>query len=339
MSLLVLPCLVISQSGLYTPNNWPAGGIFGASIYPVHPHSTNPYLRNISGCMQYFNPILDLAAEVLNTVRIVNFLDRPSVDDALLDNLDALVSTARHHNLSVVLDLSTFRNKLLEAGVMPYNATLWRDFLATMGSRYSSATNLLVWSLAGEPHPPKGQNDPLRPTTKQLTDFYAEASAMLRAADPNQDHLISTGGLTHIDYDAGIDWKAILSLPHIQLASIHAYDTARNGTGRNGMLEMMPKVATFANSMGKPFVLEEFGFDQIAFRDTNFDPTLANSYERIFSAASSVKADGVLWWNLDQCNVAPYGHCHNRTAHQGSFAVNPNLPVTWNQLRRNQKGS
>ena len=56
------------------------------------------------------------------------------------------------------------------------------------------------------PHPPKDQNDPIRPTTNQLTDFYVDACVMIRSADPNQDHLISTDG---------IDWKSMMSLPQI----------------------------------------------------------------------------------------------------------------------------
>ena len=219
---------------------------------------------------------------------------------------------------------------------MPYNASLWAGFLARVGARYASATNLAFYSLAGEPACPNCRGDPLRPSTEELTAFYHDASAMLRRADPNAHHLISTGGLTQLDWAGGIDWRAIFALPHIDVAAIHAYDRARNGSGTNGMLALVPQLAALAHGLGKRFVLEEFGFDQSAFSAWDFDEPEAAAFDRVYSAARAPGVDGVAFWNLDECNIPPHGMCHNRSAAGAStFAVNPALPRVWAAVARN----
>ena len=276
------------------PPSWPRGGIFGASLYPV---GGARYSDNSSRLADYMEHILDLAVlGRLNTVRITNFLaglDPPFQDEVTLRNVDRVISAAARRNISVILDLSTFRNALVRTrSVMPYNSTLWVDFLSQIGRRYAKVPNLAFYSIAGEPACPNCRGNALRPTSTQLTDFYRETSAMLRHADNNPAHLISSGGLTQLDWAGGIDFRSIFALPHIDVVAIHAYDRDRNGSGTNGMLRLMPQIASYAHNLSKPFVLEEFGFDQSAFDQWEFDSLEAQAYERVYTAARAAGAQG-----------------------------------------------
>lgn len=148
----------------------------------------------------------------LNTVRIVNFLAGEEegrdpatapFDEASWRQVDRLIAAAAEANLRVILDLSTYRNLLLNAGVNPYT-TDWGpvvDFATSRrntmtGVRYRDDPTIALISLAGEVEPPANHKD-LGVEPAHITAFFARTLGQWKTADPR--HLVNTGGLIHLN--------------------------------------------------------------------------------------------------------------------------------------------
>ena len=244
----------------------------------------------------------------LNTLRAVNFLDGVGNyrDQAVWSNVDYLMRQARAHHMFVILDLSTYRNNLIKMGKIAYDARDYVGFLDFVGKRYRNEPALAVYSLAGEPAAPNGSDVPMV-STQALTDFYARTSAMLHAADRGH-HLISSGGLLYLSPGSGIDWESIFSLPYIDLASIHVYSTWDQDNA-------VPMVSRWAARHSKPFVIEEFGFDQS--KDT--DRQRSVYYAGIYALGLRYQAAGIAFWNLGP---------------DGGFDAGPHTPAVWKTVRQ-----
>jgi len=209
----------------------------------------------------------------------------------------------------VILDFSSYRNLLHTQQKFPYDPDSWAGFLHYAGSRYAHNPAILNYSIAGEPAAPKGR-DPFRPTTTQLTDFYRGASMQLRLADQGR-HLISSGGLLYLDWDSGIDWRAIFSLPAIDIAAIHVYSQGDRDT-------TMPNVSSWAGAHGKVFQIEEFGFLQ-----SMGDAARAAAFQDIYTRGKNYQAGGIAFWNLGPELSA------------GSHQVGPDTPAVWKTVIQN----
>ena len=245
----------------------------------------------------------------LNTLRAVNFLDDVANyrDQAVWSNVDYLMCQARALHMFVILDLSTYRNNLIKMSKIPYNARDYVGFLDFVGKRYRNEPALAFYSLAGEPAAPNGSDVPMV-STQALTEFFAQTSAMLHAADRGH-HLISSGGLLYLDPGSGIDWESIFSLPCIDLASIHVYSTWDQDNA-------VPMVSRWAVRHSKPFVIEEFGFDQSAYTDLQ----RSVRYAGIYTLSLRYNAAGIAFWNL-----GPGG---------GGFDASPQTPAVWKTVRQ-----
>ena len=242
--------------------------IHGASIY----HTSN------RGGLANLSNTLDLAqAANLNTIRLVNFFDETGAtadapyDAADWQHVDTILAALSDRGLRAILDLSAFRNHLVNRGLVtgsfadecdegavrgpayegtnPYKASLfpaWDSFLQFVAQRvntingvtYSADPTIAVVSIAGEPAPP-GTEDCGKPASSQeLTDFYAHAFATYKTFDAN--HLLSNGGFFKLDWEehylggsSGIDWQAIFSLPGNDLPSIHTIHGFRSLLGKS----------------------------------------------------------------------------------------------------------
>ena len=287
----------------------------------------------------------------LNTVRLVNFFDERGLsDDAPYDpvqwaGVDAMLDALRRAGLKAILDLSAYRNHLhnraLSAGstITPYSQD-WRPFIRFVARRVNTVTGfqykqdrtIAVVSFAGEPNPPNS-GEPLKPTTGELTNFYATAFAEWRKHDKN--HLLSSGGLLHIDWEelynnpngSGIDWQAIASLPNHDVPSIHNYWASFPPTASNDF--KTPKFATYCGQIGKPWITEEFGFKQAPVDYSTIPPTVYSESDRgaWFQVAYDIQmarnAAGAAFWNL------------GGEVHPDSHDVNPNTPATWATVQVN----
>ena len=119
--------------------------------------------------------------------------------------------------------------------IAPRLAGEWEDFLdfvtarvnTVNGVRYRDDATIAVISIAGEPMPPGSEECGKATTTTGLTDFYQRTLGYLASIDAN--HLRSTGGLIHLDWQqlyggsSGIDGQAIFALAANTLPSLHTY--------------------------------------------------------------------------------------------------------------------
>jgi Cellulase (glycosyl hydrolase family 5) len=291
---------------------------YGSTMYPYWQYNgtshrggswTNTAFKN------YIDQIISMTQQLhLNTIRPTNYFDGTAYGDwynaTVWSNMDYLFQQAARHNMYVLLDLSSFRDKVLKQGIYPYDPSLYTTAFSWVASRYAHNPALLNYAIAGEVTCPTSQK-PLRPTSMQaLTNYYQVLSNTLYAADPN--HLISPGGLSYLnESNCDIDWKSIFSLPHINIAAIHVYsDSDRRVT--------MPMVAQWAARNQKPFTIEEFGF-----RQSDGDTTRASEFQNMYTLGKQYNATAMIFWNLGP------------EISSSSYEVNPNTPLTWNTIIQN----
>ena len=299
----------------------PSGQLFrflGASVYgtsnpgaPTSPSST--VAMAVSGG--------------LNTLRLVNMFDERGLDanapflEADWHRVDGLIARARGSGLRVVLDLSAFRNHLVNRDIRtngwvsncqpgadrspvdygaidPYRASLtaqWNAFLdfvanrvnTVNGVRYKDDPTIAVISIAGEPQPPASEECGKAVSTADLTDFYARTLGYLGSIDSH--HLRSTGGLIHTDWQflyggsSGIDGEAIYALPDNTLPAVHTYPPAYAANGVP-IDYQTPIVAAVANDLDKPWFTEEFGWTQSV-----GDATRASYFDWLYDEGDRVR--------------------------------------------------
>ncbi|MDQ2902312.1 MAG: glycoside hydrolase family 5 protein [Chloroflexota bacterium] len=264
---------------------------------------------------QYIDQIIGMAQQAhLNTLRLTNYFDGVSYGDwynaTVWSNIDYVFQQAARHNMYVILDLSSFRDKTLKQGIYPYNPSLYTAAFTWVASRYAHNATLLDYAIAGEVKCPTS-NDPLRPTSTQaLTDYYRVLSNTLYAADPH--HLISSGGLSYLNEShCAIDWQAIFSLPHINMATIHVYSD-------NDRAITMPMVDQWATGNLKPFMIEEFGFQQ-----GDSDTARSSEFQNMYTLGKQYHVTAMIFWNLGP------------EIKSTSYEVSPNTPLTWRTVIQN----
>jgi len=294
----------------------------------------------------------------LNTVRLVNVFDERGLDtnapfvESDWRRVDALIARARGAGLRVVLDLTAFRNHLINrdirahgwetncqsgadrspvdyAAIDPYRSSLdaeWRTFLAFVtnrvntvnGVRYGADATIAVISVAGEPEPPGSEECGKATTTADLTDFYTRTLGYLASIDGN--HLRSNGGLIHTDWEqlfgssSGIDGGAIFALAANTLPSVHTYP-GRYASDGTPIDYQTPVLGPIATELGKPWFTEEFGWTQSV-----GDATRAGYYRWLFNEQVTYGSAGAVVWNLGPESAG------------GSHDVNPGTPLTWAEL-------
>ncbi|UVI31987.1 glycoside hydrolase family 5 protein [Paenibacillus spongiae] len=281
--------------------------LYGASIYQSGGIGwKNSQFRN------YIDEQLQVAVDAkLNTVRVLDFLHldtQDPYDSIVWDNVDYVIQQAEAKGLRVILDLATYRNLLKNQGKFPYDMNDWNAFLDFVGQRYAKEKAIAYYALAGEPDAPNG-SEPLRPTTQQLTDFFTQASDRLHQSAPKQ--LISSGGLSYLDWNSGVDWEAIFSAPNIDIAAVHVYS--------EGDLNItVPTVAQWAKDHNKPLLNEEFGKQQ-----SMGDAARADYFQTVYDTSRQYELAGVALWNFGPEIV------------DHSYDVNPGTPLTWQTVLNN----
>jgi hypothetical protein len=256
----------------------------------------------------------------LNTLRIVNFLDEGGAPSSApyaepyWQRVDRVIAAASAHGLHVLLDLSTYRNLLWNAGGNPYTAD-WQHFLSFVATRRNTASGIVyandptiaMVAFAGEVEPINTPSNARGITTTQVTDFYKRTFGEWKALDAN--HLTSTGGLLQLAWNSGIDWKAIFALGDSDVCSIHDYSGADQTI-------TTPAVATYCASIGRPWITEEFGWEQSV-----GDATRAQRFADMYSLQRTFHAAGVSTWNLG-----------TTLGGASDFDFNAGTPITWSAV-------
>jgi hypothetical protein len=263
----------------------------------------------------------------LNLLRLGNFLDEGGAaatapyDGARWSQLDAAIAAAQADGLRVILDLSTYRNLLWNAGLDPYGQD-WATFVAfaadrtntVTGVRYGDDPTIALLSFAGEIEPLNTPANTGGITTQEVTDFFSRTLAQWRAHDGR--HLLSPGGLSQLDWDSGIDWRAIFGLSGTDVCSIHDYSVG-------DQVVTTPAVASYCAAIGKPWITEEFGWPQ-----SISDAERAANYTTMYALQRTYGAAGVAFWNLGPELVGTAGVT-------ATYDVNPSTPATWSAVVAN----
>jgi hypothetical protein len=318
-----LPTSAPTPSPTATPV--PAGG-FVTRCGTALCHGGQPwYLYGASqlGGMDDPNARASLAVSAgLNTLRVVNFLDEqgsPSsapYDEPRWQRVDRAIAAAGTHGLHVLFDLSTYRNLVWNAGANPYTFD-WQPFLSFVANRRNTASGVLyrddptiaLVAFAGEVEPINTSTNARGITTAHVTEFFRRTFAQWKALDPN--HLISSGGLLQIDWNSGIDWRAIFGLANSDVCSIHDYSSTDQTV-------TTPAVAAYCASINRPWITEEFGWEQ-----SEGDAARAGLYSDMYGLQRIFHAAGVSSWNLGtQLGGTTYD-------------FNTGTPLTWNVVAAN----
>lgn len=280
------------------------------------------YLHGATVYSGYDDPVgrTDLArAAGLNSLRLVNFIDPPlqvkdAFDEGQWARLDRMVATSRAAGLKVILDLSDYRNLLYAAGINPYT-TDWQPFIKFVATRRNTVTGILysedptiaLVSFAGEVEPINSPANHLGITTDQVTSFYRRTFSEWRAFDPV--HLMSTGGLSQLDWPSGIDWRTIMTLPGSDVCTITIY-------GESTAETVPPQVSSLCRDAGRPWLTEEFGAPIGV-----GDPARSAWFGRIFDLQLTNQSSGEVFWNLGPQMVSP------------SYDVSPAEPDVWHRVQ------
>lgn len=219
-----------------------------------------------------------------------------------LGELDSKVRWARDSNIRFWLDLSYVRNLFIKEKVNPYYKTwqewlpyfrevLWRDFPDSDVS-YQDYPTLDCVALAGEPMVLWGDNNPVQQAgsaDQYVWSLLQQVEAVRRLG---YDGPIAAGGFIHLGADGrgrdahGDLFDQVARMPEVDVFTAHGYDDPTADAFRN--------LARIATQTGKPFILEEVGFNDAS------DSAKAAKLAAFAEVASLSGLNGVGLWNIGQ---------------------------------------
>lgn len=243
----------------------------------------------------------------VNTLRLTNFLSQSGqlgaqeYSESQWVGVDGMIARAAANGLKVELDLATYRN-FLQAQSPTFNPYTydWTRFLTFVadrvntltGVRYGSDPTIAFVSFAGETEAPDHADSTARGVTApQLVSFYDKVMTLWGKLAPGQ--LRIPGGLYFLT-DSTMPWRAIFALASCDLPAIHSYSTSDE--------QSQPAVAQLAHELGKPWIVEEFGFSA---KNYTSDAARAAGFSRQYNLARSNGAAGVAWWNINPGSIDP----------------------------------
>ncbi len=298
--------------------------MYGATVYNPGLQPYQSGIRNPAGTIA-------LAEQAhLNTIRITDFLDvngdpaTAPYDATAWGYVDAMIAAAGAAGLHVDLGLADYRAMLWNRCTDPYTAD-WSQFISFVANRvntvshrvYKDDPTIAFVSVAGEPRPvgtyqytasATGAPCTVTYSTSDLTGFYAGTTADWQQQGGTV--LINSGGLGYLNEStAGIDWKSIFSLPSNAFCDIKTY---------GGMQAWAPTAAAYCQSIGKPVVVEEFGWQQGV-----GDAARAQLFATMFAQLRALGVAGTAFWNLGY-QLGP-----------SSYELNPATPDTFATVQQN----
>ena len=168
------------------------------------------------------------------------------------------------------------------------------------GVAYKDDPTIMTWELANEPRCIGSGAYPRSPNcdTGVLIDWADEMSSYVKSLDPN--HLVSVGDEGFYCRDAssdewtencseGVDTVAFAELPNVDVMSFHLYPDhwGKDALWAEGWIESHIEAA---DTLGKPVMLGEFGWQDKATRNPVFKAWT--------DLALKQKIDGMLYWIL-----------------------------------------
>ena len=158
------------------------------------------------------------------------------------------------------------------------------------GKPYAASPAIMAWQIANEPRAFSDANKPL------FAAWIAETARCIKALDPH--HLVTTGSEGRHGCEQDLDlWRTIHALPDIDYATIHIWPYNWGWVTPETLVDRADSAAVHAlayvdlhadaiRPLGKPLVLEEFGYPRDGFRFGPGTPTCGRDrfYEAIFAA-------------------------------------------------------
>jgi mannan endo-1,4-beta-mannosidase len=223
------------------------------------------------------------------------------------------------------------------------------------GRRYVDDPAIMSWQLANEPRP--GGSDVA--IKRQLAGYLAwinGTSRLIKSLDPN--HMVSTGseGTQSCNGEIECVVQAHAS-PDVDYVTAHiwpqnwGWTEPKNLAGtfvtvERNTSEYIAKNATVAQRLGKPLVIEEFGFPR---EGGSFDPAAATThrdrfYALIFEAVeNSIRSGGVIqgsnfwaWGGEGRAAHSDYAYVRGDTSYMGDP---PHEPQGWYSVLASDAGS
>lgn len=219
-----------------------------------------------------------------------------------LGELDAKVRWARDANIRFWLDLSYVRNLFIKERVNPYYKT-WQEWLPYFREvlcrdfpdsdvPYHDYPTVDCVALAGEPMVLWGDDNPVQQAgsaDRYVWSLLQQVEAVRRLG---YEGPIAAGGFIHLGSDGrgrdahGDLFDQVARMPEVDVFTAHGYDNPSGDAFRN--------LARIATQAGKPFILEEVGFNDAT------DDAKAAKLAAFAEVASLSGLNGVGLWNIGQ---------------------------------------
>lgn len=219
-----------------------------------------------------------------------------------LGEMDAKVRWARDANIRLWMDLSYVRNLFVKEKLNPYYLG-WQDWLPYFREvlsrpfpdsdvAYQDYPTVDCVALAGEPMVLWGADNPVQQAgtaDQYVWSLLQQIEAVRRLG---YDGPVAAGGFVHIGSDGrgrdahGDLFDQVARLPEVDVFTTHGYDSPTADAFRN--------LAQIATQAGKPFVLEEVGFNDGA------DDAKAAKLAAFAQVAFMSGLNGIGLWNIGQ---------------------------------------
>lgn len=173
------------------------------------------------------------------------------------------------------------------------------------GKPYKESPALMAWQIANEPR--AFARDSV--TKNAFADWVLSQAALIKSIDPN--HLVSTGseGINGCEGDFEL-WERIHSDKNIDYGILHMWPYNWGWVNEKNLVENVDSACNYAyeyllphsesmKKIGKPLVMEEFGYPRDGFVFTTGSPTTGRDkfYDYIFTLITEKDMlDGVNFW-------------------------------------------
>jgi len=305
---------------------------------------TNNYYFHYKSAKMVDDVLDDMAAMNLKVLRIWGFMDGEGSDGVAMQTspgvfeesgfkkLDYAVYRAGQLGIKLVIPFTNNWNDFggMNQYVKWFNAashddfytnasikTAYKNYINFMlnrvntytGVKYKDDPAIMTWELANEP---RNQSDK---TGNTLLNWADEMSTYVRSLDAN--HLIAVGDEGFYNEPSnpsypyqggeGVDWKRLTALPNVSYGTMHLYPDHWNTTADWGTQWIKDHIRD-GKTIGKPVVLEEFGFKDPATRNQVYTTWLGAVADNggagsQFWLLTGINDDGTLYADYDGFRV------------------------------------
>ncbi len=169
------------------------------------------------------------------------------------------------------------------------------------GKNYRDDPAIFSWQICNEPRFFLNGDPALK---QAFADWLCESAALIKSIDPN--HMVSTGSEGSFGCEGDMElFTKIHACPDIDYLTIHIWPLNWSWVHRDSLAEDLPEAIRktdeyiaahieAAKLLGKPLVLEEFGFPRDGFRFDKSSPTTLRDkfYGNVFDTLTASKQRG-----------------------------------------------